>query len=185
MAVQTRMTAAEFMTLPETMLPCDLINGEVIMSPAPTLEHQDLVFRLAKLIDKLIPNGKVNIAPVDVHLDEFNVVQPDILWVAEGSTCVSFEGKWLQGGPDLVIEILSPGSKRLDRKEKFHLYEKHGTREYWMVDSDPKLIEIWYSKDGKFTRLDVYGQDETFTSPLLGAVQVNAIFPPETQTQES
>jgi Uma2 family endonuclease len=83
MAVQTRMTAAEFLALPETNLPMALIDGEVIMSPSPTAPHQFALFHVAKLIDRLIPNGRVVIAPMDVHLDE-NVVRPDVMWIAEG-----------------------------------------------------------------------------------------------------
>ncbi len=81
MAVQTRMTANEFLTLPETNLPTELINGEVIMSPSPEVYHQDVVLEVALLLRQRVPNGKVHIAPLDVHLDDNNVVQPDGLKV--------------------------------------------------------------------------------------------------------
>ncbi len=177
MAVQTRMTAAEFLALPETNLPMALIDGEVIMSPSPTGPHQFLLFDVAKLIDRLIPNGRVVIAPMDVHLDELNVVQPDIMWIAEGSNCILVEMKHFRGAPDLVVEVLSPGTARLDRKDKFHLYEKFGVREYWMVDPAEKLLEVWNRAEGRFSRLDVFGPDEKFTSPLLGVVETKAVFP--------
>jgi Uma2 family endonuclease len=88
MAIQTRMTASEFLALPESNLPTELIIGEVFMSPAPALNRQD----------------------------DANIAQLNVLWVAPGSTCVPFEGRYLRGAPDLVVEVLSPGTARRDKK---------------------------------------------------------------------
>jgi Uma2 family endonuclease len=184
MAVQTRMTAAEYLALPETMQRSDLINGEIIMSPTPNVEHQRLVGRLFNLLQRLVPNGEVFLAPLDVYLDDDNVVQPGVMWVAADSKCAA-ESNYLSGAPDLVVEVLSPGTRRRDRKEKFHLYEKFGTREYWLTEPEEQFLEVWSLKDGKFVRLDAFGTGETFNSPLLGSVEVNAIFPqPSTQTDD-
>jgi len=173
----TRMTTAEFLALPESNLPRELLNGEDIMSPAPTLVHQRLLLRLAKLVERLIPNGEVFIAPVDVVLDELNVPQPDLVWVAEGSRCQSVDNKYLKGAPDLVVEIFSPGTVRRDIKDKFRLYEKFGVREYWMLDPNEKWLEIWQLKDAHFERVDVFGPTDDCTSPLLGKIDMKAIFP--------
>jgi Uma2 family endonuclease len=124
-----------------------------------------------------VTSGKIYVAPVDVYLDDANVVQPDVLWVAPGSACVPFEGKYLRGAPDLVVEVLSPGTARRDKKAKFDLYEKHGVREYWLIDSGAKLLEAWQLKDSRFIRLDVFGPGDQFDSPLLGPIDVSAIFP--------
>ena len=175
MAVQTRITAAEFLTLPETMLPTELIHGEVIMSPSPEISHQDIALRLAIYLTHKAPNGKVHIAPLDVYLDDLNVVQPDVLWVAEGSTCVAVDGKYLRGGPDFVGEVASPGTVRRDKKEKFRLYETYGVREYWMIDPAERLIEVWQRVEGQFRRLDVFGPGEQINSGLFGAVEVKSI----------
>src|SRR5215831_11445086 len=106
MAVHTRkMTAREFMALPVSNLPHELIHGEEIMSPSPSAKHQRALFRLAKLIERLIPNGEIIIAPMDVYLDDDNVVQPDILWIAENSKAKWVEDKYVTGAPDLVVEI--------------------------------------------------------------------------------
>ena len=172
-----RMTASEFLALPETTLPHELLNGEVTMSPAPTLEHQRLLLRLAKLVEHIVPNGEVFITPVDVYLDESNVLQPDLVWVAEGSAAKSVDNKYLKGAPDLVVEIFSPGTVRRDKKDKFRLYEKFGVREYWMLDPDEKWLEIWLLKDSHFVLVDVFGPNDLCTSPLLGKIDMKAIFP--------
>ncbi len=171
-----RMTASEFLTLPVSNLPHELIHGEEIMSPSPTRNHQRVSGRLFKLLSSLVPNGEVYYAPVDVVLDVQNVIQPDLLWVAEKSACVWVEGKYLSGAPDLAVEIFSPGTARRDKKDKFRLYEKAGVREYWMVDPDETWLEIWQLKDAHFVFVDVYGPEGVCASPLLGAVDIKAVF---------
>lgn len=172
-----RVTADEYFQLPQTNLPAELIDGEVYQTPAPELEHQRLVLRIATEIQKRIANGEVFVAPVDVYLDDLNIVQPDVLWISENSQCVPVEGKHLRGAPDLVVEVFSPGTALRDKREKFRLYEKRGTREYWMVDPQEQYIEVWLLTERGFARQDVYGPGESFTSPLLGMVDLSAVFP--------
>jgi Uma2 family endonuclease len=156
MVLNTRMTAKAFFELPESNLPTELIDGELIVSPAPIPEHQNVSVELIILLRGLIPNGKLYHAPIDVYFDEANSVQPDIVWVAEGSQCFIGD-KRLEGAPDLVIEILSPLTARRDKNKKFLLYEKHGVREYWLVDPLAQYIEVWRLEDGKFVPKGVFG----------------------------
>ncbi|HLY26592.1 MAG TPA: Uma2 family endonuclease [Aggregatilineales bacterium] len=179
MAIQTRkMTSTEFLAGPITNLPHELLNGEEIMSPTPVRIHQNTLGRLFIVVQALVPNGEVIFAPMDVYFDEENTVQPDLLWIAEGSACHWVENdKYLKGAPDLVVEILSPGSVRRDRKDKFRLYEKYGVREYWMIDPEEKLLEIWQLQDGRLMLVDVFGSGDPCKSLLLGDVDMKAIFP--------
>jgi Uma2 family endonuclease len=170
-------TANEFLVLPESNLPTEFIHGEVITSPAPTLDHHRSLVRLYDLIRRLIPNGGVFIAPTNVLLDNENVVQPDICWVAAGSQCVPVEGRYLRGAPNLVVEIFSPGSARRDKKDKFQLYEKHGVHEYWMVDPGDRWLEAWQLREGRYSLIDLFGAGESFASPQLGAVNMKLVFP--------
>jgi Uma2 family endonuclease len=177
--VQTgeRMTAAEFLELPEMNLLIELINGEVIMSPTPVPAHQRSVLRLARMIEDVIPNSEVFIAPMAVHLDEANVVEPDVLWVREYGRCRVLE-KYLEGVPDLVVEVLSPGTARRDRREKFDLYERFGVSEYWLVDPEAQFIEAWRLEDGRFARQGVYGPGERFECAVLGGklIEMDPVF---------
>lgn len=172
-----RITAEEFFALPETNLPAELIDGVVIEIPSPSIEHQRAVFRAANVVDALKPSGEVLTAPMDVHLDNHNILQPDVMWIAEGSACIPVEGKRWQGVPDLVIEVLSPGTAQRDKSSKFRLYEAHGGREYWIADLAWQLLEIWVREGDRFQLLGVYGKGETFISPVLGrkTVQVSTI----------
>lgn len=178
-ATQTRLTAAEFEQLPETNTPTELIAGEVIMTPAPKYAHQKTVFVLAKLIEQLGPGGITCIAPIDVYLDEANVVQPDVFWVGgeESRAQLGDDGYW-HGAPDLVVEVLSPATARHDKREKFNLYEKHGTREYWLVEPEAEYIEVWQLVEGRYRRQGIFGPENSFQSTVLGnqKVELSVVF---------
>jgi Uma2 family endonuclease len=164
----TDLTAAQFLTLPESNQPIQLLEGKVVMTPAPNLKHQRLVFRLAKLIEQLAPDGEVFVAPVDVRLDDANVVQPDVIWIAPDSRCKSVEDQYWQGAPELVVEVLSPATARLDKSTKFRLYERHGIAEYWTVDPEAEFVEVWCMRDKRFDLSGVFGPGDTFDSVVLG-----------------
>ena len=175
--MRERVSAAEFLRRPETNQPQQLIDGEIIEMPSPTPEHQDIVLEIAYFL-KTLAKGRgwrVFVAPLDVEFDEFNAPQPDVIVVLPDSLCRVTDTR-LIGAPDLIAEVLSPGTEKNDRSGKFRLYEKHGVREYWLVDPEPRLVEVWSLRDGKFARLDVYGTDERFASPLLGEIAVSDLF---------
>ncbi|MBL8130729.1 MAG: Uma2 family endonuclease [Anaerolineae bacterium] len=180
--VRAQVTLEDYLALPETMLPTELIDGEIIQMPAPELEHQEIVGNGYLLLRALArtKGGKVYISPTDVVLDDVTVVQPDLLWIApEGSRCIPDAGKRLRGAPDLVIEVVSPGSVFHDRRTKFRLYEQHGVREYWLVDPRDRLIEVWTRQGDNFVLIDLYEENQTFKSPLMGQVAVSAFFSAE------
>lgn len=177
MVEKYKMTAAEFFELPESNLPVELIEGEAIMSPAPLLEHQRTSRRILLVLESLIPSGELFYSPIDVYFDEDNVPQPDIVWVAANSRCV-FTEKRLVGPPDLIVEILSPGTERRDRQAKFNLYQKFGVREYSLVHPQEQYVEVWRLENGVFVHQGIFGPDETFKSEVLGGktVDLQAIF---------
>jgi len=169
---KTRMSAAEFFDLPETNAPTELLEGELIVSPSPTLAHQRVSMRLTLYLNELIPNGELLYAPMDLYLDDDNVPQPDIVWVAEGGRC-RVTDKRLEGPPALIVEILSPGSIRRDRDAKFDLYERHGVDEYWIVEAIAEFVEVYRYEHGRYVRQGVYGAGEPFESAVLGGIAVD------------
>jgi Uma2 family endonuclease len=165
------MTAAEYATLPVTTQPMELIKGEVIVSPAPKNTHQRIVLAAAKLLLSLVEEhqlaGEVAISPNDVHLSADTVLQPDVFWVsAENERCQLGEDDYWHGAPDLVVEVLSPGTAVRDKTIKFELYQQHGVHEYWIVESS--YMEVYTLTDGTFQRVGVYDTGQTFESPALG-----------------
>jgi Uma2 family endonuclease len=159
-------TAEEYFKLPETMQPTQLIDGVIVVSPTPKMPHQDTALEIATLLKKLKPHGRVTIAPMDVHLDQWNVLQPDVMWIAKGSSATV--GDWVTGAPDLVVEVLSPSTERVDRSRKFNLYQQFGVREYWIVRVEPQTVEVYRHDGNQFQHIGAYGVDDTFVSQVLG-----------------
>ena len=130
----------------------EIINGELIMVPAPDLEHQETSGELDFLFRQYIKKnnlGKIFTAPTDVILDEKNTIQPDIIYVSKKNLHI-LRKKGIFGSPDCVVEILSPSSIEVDRYKKMPLYEKFKIKEYWIVDVANKAIEIFTLEDDKY-----------------------------------
>jgi Uma2 family endonuclease len=175
--VNPRMTANEFLQLPETTQPTELINGVWTIAPSPVSNHQRLTFRIAKLLDESSQSGEVMIAPMDVYLDEENIFQPDVFWLADDSQCEERDG-YFHGAPELVVEVHSPATAKTDKQTKFTACEKHGVIAYWMADPAGHILEVWQRKDSKFQRTGVYGEGDTFSSSALKTqVALSGIFP--------
>jgi Uma2 family endonuclease len=171
--VQTHMTSAEYWQLPESNLIEELIDGELIMTPPPLDVHQDKVINIAVYLKPLIKGGYLRIAPTGVHFEDGYDFEPDIFWVApDNDHCLlAPDGRYWHGAPDLVIEILSPSTAYRDRGIKFETYQKHGVREYWLVDPDAAFIEVYCLENEQFVRLGLFRAGQTFTSSVL-AVEI-------------
>ena len=172
------MTADEYFARPETMLPEQLLDGELVVSPAPTFEHQIAIGNLFTLLRGLIPDGQVCLAPLDIRLDVRTVVQPDVFWLSGTSRCQPVNGH-LHGPPELIAEILSPSTARYDRTAKFSIYERFGVAEYWIVDLDVRAVEVWALRDGVYQRTGNFLAGATFESLALSGklVETALIFP--------
>ena len=137
-------TAEDYLMLGETNMPCQLINGELVMSPAPSPYHQIVssnIFDFLRGYSKEF-GGLAFYAPVDLLIDKKNVFQPDIFYLSkEKKDFVTDNG--IQGPPDLVIEIISPSNSYTDRYDKKDTYQKFGVIEYWIVDPANKTLEIY------------------------------------------
>jgi Uma2 family endonuclease len=161
-----RMSAEEFEALPEQEVPVELIEGELLVKGLPKIVQQRVALKLATMLQRSVPNGEVFIAPVSVKLDDANYYQPDVLWVAADSACeVADDG--VIGAPDLVVEVLSPGTAQYDRGIKFQQYQQHGVREYWIVEPGLAFLEVWVLSNGLFAQQGVYGADAAFNSPIM------------------
>jgi Uma2 family endonuclease len=165
--IKTRMTSAEFLELPESNLPTELIEGEFVQMPAPPAIHQRLIRWLYDILSKLVTEGEFWFSPIDVLIDDYHVVQPDLFWVAPNSNCMLIDDHYFLGAPDLVIEVLSKSTSKRDKDDKFKLYEKYGVKEYWILDPKNSDIEVWQHQDGRFSLVGIFEEGDTFQSPLL------------------
>jgi Uma2 family endonuclease len=138
------MTYQDLLRLPEDLLRHELIDGEHYVSPAPALQHQRIVLNLGRILSTFVRArrcGEVLIAPVDVLFSQRDVVEPDVLYVA-AAHADRLRERYVAGAPDLVIEVLSPASRGVDRIRKRRLYEAHGVAEFWIVDPAAQTIGI-------------------------------------------
>lgn len=152
----------------------ELIGGKLILVPAPKTIHQRLVNRLSWLITGFVYKnglGEVLTAPTDVVLTEKDKPQPDILFISKDRLDVITE-KNIQGAPDLVIEILSPSTGSRDKVEKSRLYYTHGVKEYWIVDPDSKVIDVFMPGEKNWNLFQAYSAEEILTSPLLSGLEI-------------
>ncbi len=167
-------TYADYQKLPEGA-PYQLIGGELVMSPAPTLQHQRIIGKIFTLLTEYVNKkqlGEIFISPVDVYLDTENTFQPDIVFVSKERAAIMDEQK-INGAPDLVVEILSPSTAYYDLKKKKEMYEKYGVKEYWIVDPMEKTIDVLVHRNGSFTLNAQAKMNQPIASAIIAGFEVN------------
>jgi Uma2 family endonuclease len=139
-------TVEDYLLLGEMTTSCQLIDGDLIMSPSPSPCHQRISRRIFNSLSKFAQEGdEVFYAPIDLYIDEKNVLQPDLLFISnENKDIITNRG--IEGVPDLVVEIISPSNIFTDRNKKKKIYQQIGVREFWIVDPANKTFEV-YSKN--------------------------------------
>ena len=148
---------AEYAELPDDNHRYELIDGDVQMTPAPCIKHQSVTGRLYRHLAATLEDtglGRVFIAPTDVMLGPHDIVQPDILFVRADNAGIIGEQR-ITGAPDLVVEVLSPASRRRDTLLKRRLYARYGVAHYWLADPDTDRIERFALGDDGYDRVAI------------------------------
>ncbi len=140
------MTTDEYLHSYETNRPRELTYGIVREPPAPFFSHQNVVLTIARRLADHVEHarlGIVAVAPLDVILDPGRslIVQPDVMFVSNERKAIIRDQVW--GAPDLVVEVLSPGTAAHDRTEKLGWYRQYGVRECWLVDPGVSRITVF------------------------------------------
>lgn len=167
-----RLTYEDFLLLPDDGLRHEIIDGEHHVTASPNLRHQDLVMRLFLSLGLHVEDrpdrGRAFVAPFDVVFSFHDVVVPDLMYMAPDQSDILTD-KNIQGATAIVIEVLSPSTRKRDQHIKLQLYERSGVREYWMVDPDAREVSIHRrSDDGAFTLIARLTRDgDTLRTPLL------------------
>lgn len=151
----------------------EIINGELIVSPSPSLKHQRLLNRLNIKMSAFVEAhqlGEVFIAPLDVIFSPYNVVQPDLFFIAR-QRLPQMEGRVITGAPDLAVEILSPYSRMIDLVRKKAMYATAGVQEYWAVDPRHRTLTVFTLVNGQYE--EVKQRDGVARSLVLPGFEVN------------
>lgn len=168
------MTIREYRLLPEDGRRWELVDGEFVMTPAPSTKHQRVSRKLQyELMTQLERTGLAEVinAPIDVVFDDVNVVQPDLVIVASARTSIITE-RAVEGPPDVLVEILSPTSVDRDRHLKRRLYAHFGVREYWIVDPLRGFLEAYRLVEQDYGLRDRYDRAATLRSPDFTTLEV-------------
>jgi Uma2 family endonuclease len=148
---------------------------------SPKYVHQNVLGRLyVAFYSSCAQDGVILLAPMDVHFDEENILQPDILYIRKENKGIIRDG-YVFGVPDLVVEILSDSTARNDKTIKKATYERFGVQEYWLVDPVYRLVDQFVLLEGEYRLLATWTEDDRINAsavPCL-AIELSSIFEKE------
>lgn len=168
MGTKIKLTYQDYVLLPDDGKRYEILDGDLYVTPSPTARHQEVSFNLALALGQYVRAqgiGKIFTAPLDVVLADDSIAQPDILFIAKERLGIVQDV--VHGAPDLLIEILSPGTRERDRTLKRHLYARHGVRELWLVDPEDRTVAIFRLDPSSETPPRIFAERNTLTSDVL------------------
>lgn len=172
---QGKWTYEDWLKLPDDGWQYEVIDGELFMTPAPTIQHQRASRNLGWATITFVRKrdlGEVFFAPIDVYLPgQETPVQPDIVFVRREREEIIRE-RGIEGVPDLIVEVLSPASWWKDRKVKYPLYERAGVPELWIVDPEG-TVEVYVLRGEVYALLGRWEKGETARSGVLDGFEIS------------
>ena len=171
----TKLTYEEYLETPETMVRCEVVDGEVIMA-GPNLYHQIVSGNINEPLRAFVRSnglGRVVFAPVDVVVrrDPLRVRQPDLLFVSNERDDIL--GERIEGGPDLVVEIISPSNTRAEIDSRLADYASLNVLECWLAYPQVRAVEVLRLEDGEWRRAYIRGAGESIESAVLPGLELD------------
>ncbi len=152
---------------------------------SPKYEHQKILLNFSLAFHGACAReGEIMIAPLDVHFDEDNILQPDVIYIRNDRLSMIRDG-YIYGVPDLVVEVLSRSTGRRDKTIKKATYERFGVKEYWLADPEYRVVDQYALDDGgKYAHAATLTEDDILRSPTVPCLEIDlgTIFPPEQDT---
>ncbi len=173
-----KFTYDDFLLFPDDGQRHELIDGEHYVTPSPNPAHQVIVGNLYFALRSYLEAnqaGQLFTAPLDVVFSDFDVVEPDLLFIAAARRQDILTKQNVRGAPDLVIEVGSPGTRRRDETIKRRLYERDGVAEYWIVDPDLEVVRVYRREDGGYSRPRELSREagDVLESPLFPGLSLS------------
>lgn len=170
------LTYADYLSLPEMKARYSIIDGALVMDAAPTPDHQRVVQRTFVRLDSFVHErqlGTVFLAPLDIVIrrDPLRTRQPDVMFISNARRYIIGQ-QVIEGGPDLVIEILSPTNTRQELEEKLRDYQSINVREAWIVATQGQTVEVLQLSPERIERLGLYGLGDLIVSQVLSELQL-------------
>lgn len=174
-AAKRLLTYADLQEMPDDGNRYEIIGGELIVNPAPISDHQRVLVQLFRLLDDFAVEtdaGEVFVAPFDVVLGLHDAVEPDLVFIAKAQGRVPGNFNRFEGAPVLVVEVISPSSRRYDRADKFNLYARSGIPEYWVVDPKNRTFDLFVLHSDNYTRAEP-NEAGLFESRVLPGLRID------------
>jgi Uma2 family endonuclease len=167
-----KLTYDDFVQFPDDGMRHELIDGEHYVTASPNTKHQSISINLTVMLGSWLerhPIGRVFHAPFDVVFSQFDVVEPDLLYLSNARAADALTPLHVRGVPELVIEIGSPSTRKRDETIKRRLYERAGVSEYWVVDPEIDAVRVYRREGDTFARVVELLADagDALTTPLL------------------
>lgn len=169
------LTYDDYALLPDDRNRHEILEGDLIVTPSPTTNHQKVSRNLEFILFSHIKqnnSGELFYAPIDVILDESTVVQPDIIFILKEHLHI-LSKRGVDGAPDLLVEILSPATAKYDRISKKQLYARYGVRWFWIVDPDEKKVEEYEREGETYNLRTARSEKDSFTSGIFPELDID------------
>jgi Uma2 family endonuclease len=172
-----KLTYDDFVRFPDDGKRHELIDGEHYVTPSPSRKHHAIAWNLATIIGPYLeahPVGRAFTAPFDVVFSNFDVVEPDLLFISSARLEGILTTKHVRGATNLVVEIASRNTRSRDETLKRKLYERFGVKEYWVIEPDDDTIVVYRQGGNSYRReFDLAAaRGDTLTTPLLSGLQL-------------
>jgi Uma2 family endonuclease len=172
-----------YLAMPEMKQRYSIVDGELVMAASPTPDHQTVVQETFVKLDSFVREhrlGRVFLAPLDIVIrrDPLRTRQPDLMFISNARRYI-IGMQVIEGGPDLVVEVLSPTNTRQELQEKLQDYQTIGVREAWVVSPQARTVEVLKLSPEHIERSGLYGLGDLLASHVLPELHltVNEIFP--------
>jgi Uma2 family endonuclease len=172
-----KLTYDDFLLFPDDGQRHELIDGEHYVTPSPNTKHQRVSGNIFLMIGSWLeehPAGRMFYAPYDVVFSNFDVVEPDLLYLSNERMAEVVTPQHVRGAPEIVIEIGSPGTRKRDETIKKRLYERSSVSEYWVVDPELDVVRVYRRGEEGFGRaVELSSEaDDSLTTPLLPGLEM-------------
>ncbi len=172
-----KLTYEDFLLFPDDGKRHELIDGEHYVTPSPIIRHQEISGRLHLLIGAWLeanPIGRLFYAPLDIVFSNFDVVEPDLLYMSNERAHEILTTKNVTGAPEIVVEIGSPGTRKRDETIKKRLYERSGVTEYWVIDPELDVIRVYRRSGDAFERPEEFSREagDVLRTALLPGLEI-------------
>ncbi len=174
---RVKLTYDDFVLFPDDGKRHEIIDGEHYVTPSPNTRHQQVSGVLFALIWNYLeahPIGRIFDAPFDIVFSDFDVVEPDLLYMSNERAAAILTAKHVRGTPELIVEIGSPKTRRRDETVKRRLYERSGVLEYWVVDPDVDVVRVYRREGEQFARPIEFmrGAEDVLRTALLPGLEL-------------